>query len=340
MGMESPIYGQALSFNDIVARQAPDGMLLNIIEIIKQSNPIMDDIRWVATNQNMFHIAAQRTGYPQGTYRAFYQGVPTEKSTNTQIQEGVSMLETFLKPDKRLVEMQNNPQQFLMGEVKGAMTGLAETQANTLFYGNVALNPNQFNGLATRYNQFGTNPSLMSYNVIDAGGVGDNLTSIWLVSWGDDKVFGLYPKNSTAGLRHKDLGPKIAQDPNGNEYETVLQKLEWDMGLMVSDWRYVVRIANVDIASLAAAGTDNYTGPRIDNLVWDAIGKFPNQNPEGMNFYCSPLVWVALHKLANNKSNQAVSIMEWNGRPMPTINGAPIKVCDAISQHERPVEAA
>lgn len=340
MGMENPIYGQALSFNDIISRQAPDGMMLNIIEIIKQSNPIMEDIRWVATNQNMFHVAAQRTGYPTGTYRSFYQGVQTEKSTNTQIQEGVSMLESFLKLDKRLVELQNNPQSYLMSEVRGAITGLTETQANTLFYGNVAASPNQFNGLATRYNQFGKNKSLMSYNVLDAGGTGDNLTSIWLISWGDDKVFGLYPKNSTAGIQQKDLGPQLARDPNGNEYEALLQKVQWDMGLMVSDWRYCVRIANVDVDALATAGEDSYTGPRIDNLVWDAIGRYPNQNPAGMNFYCSPAVWVALHKIARYAPNQAVTLMNWNGQVMPTINGAPIKVCDAISEHERAVESA
>ncbi len=59
-------------------------------------------------------------------------------------------------------------------------------------------------------------PAKDAPNVIDAGGTGDTLTSIWLVSWGDNTVHGIYPKGSKSGLEHEDLGRLTVADEKGN----------------------------------------------------------------------------------------------------------------------------
>ena len=58
---------------------------------------------------------------------------------------------------------------------------------------------------------------------------------------------------------HNDLGEGDAFDANGNRYRAYMDQYQWKCGLALHDWRYVVRIANIDTAALtknAATGAD------------------------------------------------------------------------------------
>lgn len=339
MSMADPIYGHSLSLRDIVSHSI-DRRYEPIVEFLNRENPILQDIRLVEANKGLYHNVIVRTSLPEGTFRAMYQGVPTEKATVTQIQEKTTMLESFAKIDTRMLDLTKDRGNILLSQSKAFIEGMGQHQARTIFYGNPSVNPNEYLGLANRYNQIGTNRMLRSYNVIDAGGTGANLTSIWLIGWAEDRLCGIYPAGSQAGLRHDDLGVSLALDSNGNEYTASTQHYMWDMGLAVSDWRWCVRIANVDIDALAQAGTPGYTGPDIGLTMWDAIGKIPNRSASGMFFYCPSKVWVAIHKLAMRTNNVNLTLMQWNGQELPSINQAPFRVCDAISEHEQHVETA
>lgn len=339
MAAENPIYGNALSMMDIASHSGSDGKYLKIIEILSENNPILQDLKSVVANNGMFHVSAIRTGLPQGSYRAFYQGVPTEKATVTQIQESCAMLESFAKPDARLIDLNADRGNVLISQNKAFIEGLGQHQARTLFYGDPAINPNEFRGLSARYNSIGTDERKSSFNVIDAGGAATSteLTSAWIINWGEDKIHGIYPKGSVAGLRHEDLGKKLAQDSNGHEYMTYVSHYMWDLGLMVSDWRWAIRIANIDVSALKDAGKDSYTGPQLGLLLWDALEKIQGMSPAGCSFYAARPVWGAIQKLAQAKGNLALQLKDWNGQILPTIGDIPIKVCDAISRHENHV---
>lgn len=339
MSMADPIYGHSLSMRDIVAHSV-DRKYAPIVEFLNRENPILQDIRLVEANRGSYHTVAVRTSLPEGTFRAMYQGVPTEKATVTQIQEKTTMLESFAKIDTRMLELNRDRGDILLSQSKAFVEGLGQHQARTIFYGNPAVNPNEYQGLANRYTQHGTNKLRQSYNVIDAGGTGANLTSAWLIGWAEDRLCGIYPTGSQAGLRHEDMGVSLALDSNGNEYKASTQHFMWDMGLAIPDWRYGVRIANIDINALAGAGTEGYTGPDLGLLMWDAIAKIPNRSAAGMFFYCTSKVWVAVHKLAMRQNNVHLNLIQWNGEELPAINKAPFRVCDAISENEQHVEAA
>ncbi len=40
------------------------------------------------------------------------------------------------------------------------------------------------------------------------------------------------------------------EDANGGKYEGYRTHYKWDNGLALRDWRYVVRIANIDVSNL------------------------------------------------------------------------------------------
>jgi hypothetical protein len=129
---------------------------------------------------------------------------------------------------------------------------------STVLYGDTDATPERFIGFSPRFD------SLSAENkgqIIDAGGTGSVNTSAWLVVWGPNTVHGIYPKGSMAGFQQKDLGEETLLDAQGGRYQGYRTHYKWDCGLSVRDWRYVVRICNIDFTNLKTAGdgTDNST---------------------------------------------------------------------------------
>ncbi|MFU1966163.1 major capsid protein, partial [Bordetella bronchiseptica] len=134
--------------------------------------------------------------------------------------------------------------------------GMNQTQATTLFYGDSSIDAEKFMGLTPRFNSLSAENG---QNIIDAGGTGSDNASIWLTVWGPNTLHTIYPKGSQAGLQSRDLGEDTLIDAAGGRYQGYRTHYKWDIGLTLRDWRYVVRIANVDVSELtknASAGAD------------------------------------------------------------------------------------
>src|SRR5205823_266324 len=139
---------------------------------------------------------------------------------------------------------------FRLSEDLAFLEGMNQQMAGVLFYGNTAANPERFMGLAPRYPTVAVATAANAANVIDAGGVGAVNTSIWILVWGPNTVHALFPKGKISGLQHRDLGEWPLLDSNNNLYQGYRTHFKWDIGLTVRDWRYVVRIANIDVNAL------------------------------------------------------------------------------------------
>lgn len=335
----SIIAGTGLSLLDIARGAGPDGKILKVAEMLTQTNKILDDIPFVECNNGMKNIAGVRTGIPEGTWRQLYNGVPAEKSTVEKVEDTCGMLETYSEPDKDIIDMAPNKADALMKESRAFIAGLGKTMAKTIFYGDCNIDKEKFTGLAPRYNSYGSDDTKSSYNVLNGGGSGSDNTSIWIVGWGDTTVCGLYPKGKQSGLQTKDFGEVTVQMDGNKRRQAYRIHYKWDCGLAVLDWRYAVRIANIDVSDLAAAGKSAYAGADLINLLTDGCYRLPD-DAENINIYCNRTIAAALTKLAANKSNLALSIGEYAGSPITQFWGHPIKSCDAIMNTESAVAAA
>lgn len=188
-----------------------------------------------------------RTGLPSATWRMLNYGVPPSKSTTAQVTDTVGMLETYSEVDKELADLNGQTAEFLLSESLAFLESMNQEMAETLIYGDTTVHPQRFTGLSARFNSLAAKNGV---NIIDAGGTGSNLTSIWLVVWGENTVHGLFPKGSKAGLQQEHKGQVTLEDENGGKYEGYRTHFQWKNGLTVRDWRYVVRIANIDISKL------------------------------------------------------------------------------------------
>lgn len=318
---------------DVARRTDPNGKIATIVELMNEQNPILEDMVVQECNNGMVHRTTIRTGLPSGTWRMLYSGVQPDKSTTRQVTDTCGMLEAYSQVDKALADMAPDKAAFLLTESQAFLEGLNQQMATALFYGDSSIDPEKFTGLSARYNAYGGDPDKSSFNVLHAGGTGSQNTSIWLVYWGTQTISGLYPKGSKAGLSQQDLGEVTQVNPDGSMYQVYRSHYKWDLGFTVRDWRYAVRIANIDVTKILDAQIN-----LMDFLIM-ASHRIPAAAIGRPVIYCNRDVATALDLQALAKTNLMLKYEEIDGKPQTSFRGIPIKVCDAILSSEAAIPA-
>ena len=209
------------TYADVAKRMGPGGEgIAGIIEILNRSNPVLTDMLVREANDGSGHKTTVRTGIPQAAWRLLNYGVPRVKTRTAAVRDTSGMLEVYAECDKDLADLSGNAKAYRLSEATGIMEGMSQQMAETLFYGNTALNPERFLGIAPRYATGVLANAASAANVFNAGGA-DALhnTSAYLISWGENATHGIYPKGSQAGLRHRDLGEVTLQDDDDGQYQ-------------------------------------------------------------------------------------------------------------------------
>lgn len=289
---------------DIAKSLDPDGSVGDVAELLTQTNEILLDMPWMEGNMPTGHKGTVRTGLPTAVWRQMYQGVPPSKSVRAKVEDACGMLETRSEVDKDIAELNGNTSAFRLSEAQAFVEAMNQTMAETLIYGNTVANPERFTGLAPRYSAI--SGAANAQNIVDAGGTGSDNTSIWLVVWGTNTITGIYPKGTKAGLQHEDLGLIDAFDGNNQRFRAYADWWQWKCGVHLKDWRYVVRIANIDVSALVA---DSGAADLVKLMV-RAMARIPFPGMGTPVFYANRTVKEMLSIQALNKSQNALSIQE------------------------------
>src|SRR6266568_3888656 len=261
----------ALTYADWAKRLEDNYKVATIIELLSQTNEILDDMLVVEGNLPTGHKTTVRTGLPQATWRFLNQGVPNAKSTTAQIVDTCGNLETYSVIDKDIADLNGNTAEFRLSEVKVFLEGMSQQVATTPIYGNQSANPERFTGLAPRYSTITAANSQTAVNIVSAGGTSANLqTSIWIVVWGADTAHATFPKGKITGLQHRDMGEWPVADAGGNTYQAYRDHFKWEVGFVVRDWRYIARISNIDSAALNTVNAAN-----LINLIVRGLYRLP-----------------------------------------------------------------
>lgn len=326
----------ALTLADHAKRIDPDGKTPKIVELLSQTNEILDDMVFVEGNLPTGHRSVIRTGLPTVAWRLLNQGVQPSKSTTAQVDEGCGMLEAWSEIDKKVAELNGNTSAFRLSEAQAFIEAMNQEHAQTLFYGNSSISPEEFTGLAIRYSSLS---AANAENIISAGGSdGSNNSSIYLVCWGPNTVHGIFPKGSKAGLDHQDLGLETVEVTAGVAATRMLAYRDiWSMntGICLRDWRYVVRIPNIDISNLVAKSS----AADLIDLMIKAIHRVPNLNMGKPVFYMNRTVMQMLdiQKRDDIISGGGLTYQDVDGKPVAHFRGIPCKKVDALLETEAPV---
>lgn len=331
-----------LTLADWAKRTHPDGSIADIAELLSQTNEVLEDCVWKEGNLPTGERVVIRTGLPTTYYRALNAGIPSSKSTTTQVDEACAMIEARSEMDVDLAKLNGNTNQFRLSEDSAFIESMNQTFVNGLFKGNTATDPKQFLGFENRY----TSTSAGNGSNILLGGGSSNLSSIYLVCWSDRTVYCPFPKGSNAGLMKEDLGVQTIFDGT-NRMQAYVSRFQWKPGLAVKDWRYVVRIANIDtsptgadsIFTTASGAQGTASARNVIKLMARAMDKIPSFGGVKSCFYMNRTIYSGLRIQAMDRTQGVLDIekgLSQFGTPMSwlTFQGIPCRKVDALTNNE------
>lgn len=313
---------EKLSLLEIANRTAPNGDMAAIAEIMSRENEILLDIPMIEANGGHYHKDTKRTYVPKGQIRQFDKGVGNVASKTEPVNFPLMMIENYSEVDKAKADSAPNPEALRMDEAKAIIEGMSQTFADSVFYGNNKTNPDECDGLATICGKLGG-------TVIDAGGTGPDLTSIYIVQWDRSSVRGIYPRGSkTAGVTRDNLGEQTLLDENGKKYQGYRDHFQCHFGLGITDARRLARIANIPT-----------TGAKdLHKLIINALNKMKQRGRDAV-IYANATVMNYLDLEALEKAHPT-SVVDAFGRPIVQFRpGNPLKLCEAILDSEEKVVA-
>jgi hypothetical protein len=321
---------------DVAKTLDPNGSVARVVEILTQTNEILLDMPFLEGNLPTGHKTTIRTGLPTPTWRRLYSGVQPTKGTTVQVTDNCGMLEAYAEIDKALADLAGNAAAYRLSQEMAHIEGMSQTLATTIIYGNEATTPAAFTGLAPRFNTGVVANAASADNVINAGGSGSDNTSIWLVVWGENSCHGIYPKGSKAGLQVTDKGQQTIEnvDGAGGRMEAYRTHFRQDAGLSVRDWRYVVRIANIDVSDLTK---DAATGADLLDLIARAMEQVPSLTNGRPAIYCNRTIKSFLRRQQKNSKNVQISMADVAGRRVMMLDEIPVRRVDAIVNTEAAV---
>lgn len=329
----STLSSAVLNLADIAKMLDPNGSVARIIEMLTQRNEILTDMQWKEGNLPTGNRTTIRTGLPAVYWRLLNQGVAPSKSTTQQVDESCGILEGWNEVDVELAKLNGNTAGYRLSEARAKLQAMNNEMAQTLFYGNSGLNPEEFNGLSVRYSDLTAQNVRNMINGNAASGQTD-CTSIWLVVWGEDTCHGIFPKGSQAGLEHEDLGLQTVETAagasgtvSGNRLRVYQDRFVWRAGITVKDWRFVARAHSIDVSSDNADYIDLMT-----KMTW----KVEDLGAGKPAFYMNRTVGQRLDLLrrADITAGGGLTYDNVDGKVVRSFRGIPIRITDAILDSE------
>lgn len=322
--MATVAVGSQLTLLEMANRLDPKGDLVTIAEVLDENNPFIQDAPWVEANEVFSHKYTQRLTLPSGSVRGMNEGVSTEASQTISKTAELSLVEARSENDIHIIDNMPNPKGARMQESRAFIEGLGHTHADLLLYGNNNADPRKYDGLATLMGSLAT-----TTNVLDAGGAGSDLTSVYVVQWGVDKVFIPYPRGAKKlGIDHQDLGIESVLDANNKKFRAYVDMFTLWSGLCIKNSKCVGRIANIE-----TTGTTNIFDE--DDLI-TLLNRMKNGGA-GAIIYVNEVVKTQMEIILKDKANVNFTASKGEGLAGEEVlyfRGHPIKLCDRILKTE------
>jgi hypothetical protein len=323
-------------------RNSGDVRTADTVEALRRSAPAIKDAIAVEANRGTTHEHAIRTGLPAVTWGRLYQGIPQSKSSRTMVTDTTGFVEGLSTVDERLLEISPNAAAMRDGEASAFIESMTQEAETGIFYHDSSSTPEKFKGLFARYNTVATT-SPYANNVIDAGGTGSDNTSIAIVTWSENATHLIHPKGTQVGLQRTDRGSQRVTDADNNAYYVKEEEFRWHLGLAVRDWRYNVRVCNLDVSNLIA-GTQavlpflRRAFHRIHGRIRSTDMNDENASLNGRTvMYMNRTVYEALDaELTSPTLNAALRLTPMNleGEEVESYRGIPIRVTDQLLNTE------
>jgi hypothetical protein len=301
----------------------PSGNLAKIVDILWATNSVLRDAYWEEANDITSHVYAQTVVEPTGEFGVINKGVAYEDGITTQVREHIGMLESYSKIDERLLKRARNKDAYRAQRNAMTLRGMTKKFHDEFFYGTTVGAPEGVDGIATRINGLSDWPN----STKSAGGSGNDNTSIYVIKWGPEGVFLVYPRGDGGGQRmieEKDMGLQKVTDTNGVYYAWETHFM-LNFGLCIADPRAIQRYCNLEVT-----GSTNIFDE--DHLI-EVLNRM--EDMENVVIYCNRTVKTQMDIALKDKNNVNFSVDEAWGKPgVLHFKGVPVRLCDQIVDTE------
>lgn len=316
---------------DLGKRLDPNNKIARIVESLTTDCPILEDMPWKDANGPDGHLITTRTSLPALTWRRYNEGVSPTKSSTGQYTETMGMLEGISMVDVALADRMGNAKEFRASEDMSFLNSYKRTLETAFVYSSTKTDPEQVHGFAPRFDALSGLTYQSQVMTFGAAAGADN-SSVWLIGWGDRKVYGIYPKSESMGFQMDDLGAELINDANSKPFRAYRTAYKWQCGLCVEDARYVVRLCNIDDDVLVETGSALIF--KMAEML-EQIQSLSDCNPV---FYMSRRVRSFLRRQSiDSTKNSTLTYDTVGGKPVLSFSGVPIRRSDAILNNESPV---
>jgi hypothetical protein len=309
-----------------------DAGIVRLAEVMTETNEVQRDISWVRSNQLTSNIHYKRTVMPTAQSRQLNEGISSSVSKKEAHTDTCVQVATRSDVDIALLDIAPDPAEFLAQEARPHMTALAEMTVHGIFKGDVE---GGILGFETRLNKLNL-PGNKKNQIVDAGGTGQNLGSIYIIKWDPDEVTGIYPMNTTAGLNIEILAKHMVDDKAGKKFIAHTTEFSQFYGLSVRDYRYVSRLCNIDLDLVL---NDQAAQVNLFNKLITAKNRIYNVSSGHVFMYMSPELANLIEIAGWNKTNALIGYREdiQNDTRILSFSGIPIRKNDFMSDPETQV---
>lgn len=322
---------------DFANRSDSKGNVQDVVEILSQMSPVAKAGYVETCNDGSRHLTTMRTSIPSPTWVQYYDRITPTKSTTRQVTDTTGRMENMSSIDARVVEKQKDANKFRLQEAMGILEGFAQEFESTFFYGNTGTSPLEFLGLAPRMSSLSAENARQ---IVDAGGTGSDNTSIFICTWGPRTGHLLVPEGKGSGVMREDKGKQRDGNSSGviYYYEEMFSQ---ECGFSMVDWRYFVRVANIDVSNLTTASAAD-----LVDLLITAYYRLPSRRATtGFNMsgepvkirpviYCNATIKEYLDKQMLRQANGYLTRQEFMGEEVSSFRGFPILETDGIVNTE------
>ncbi len=308
-----------------------NGKVLRIVETLSKKTPLYQDMHWRVGNATTGHVISRRRALASGTWRGLNEGVEPTKSKEETLTEECGLFEVRSEVDAVFMQL-NGGDEYRAKKDMSIVSQVFPQEAETGFcYHSKKTSPKKFTGIIPRLDAL-TGLAIGQSQVVasQVSASGDDQMSALLIGHGPDKVYGIVPQMCPSGIQHVDMGQQDLTDGNGNKYEGRVSIFRQWMGLCVEDYRYVVRVCNLDKSAMVR------TGKLIIQSLVDGFHQLHDPRDCNPVWYMGRYLYRFLHhQVLDSAIGASIAQIDIeDGRPLMRFMGVPVRMTDALHTAE------
>jgi len=270
-----------------------------VYEILEKNSYVVQQGRWVEGSLPNGNEAFYQATTATATKRDYERGVAKSKTNEITTIDLSMQYAANIEVDISKLETRPNPQAYLQRQEHRQIVAMNTDFEDSFFNGDPTTDVRDIKGLASRLSSISSTYGKPGYQVWDAGG-SSNLTSLYLVGWGNGGVVLFYPLGSNQGISRIVKPQERVTDADGYVYYAYCVYNNWKVGMSVDDHHAgLLRVANISISDLETFGTADDTSPDLVGITMRALERVkidPSLN------YC----WYGTEAVIGHLKNQCI----------------------------------